>query len=105
MQHFRRPFTILWSVICALITHGSCFQPSEAAEIGREVAIPKHLQDGEEFQLPVTALVAYGQKLFTAVWTIQEGGGRPQTKGTGAPLSDSNDPLVFPRNFNRLSAP
>jgi hypothetical protein len=26
------------------------------------------------------------------------------TKGTGAPLSDPTDPLVFPRNFNRLSA-
>jgi mono/diheme cytochrome c family protein len=31
--------------------------------------------------------------------------GRPLTKGTGAPLSDFQDPLLFPRNFNRVSAP
>src|SRR5713226_7919605 len=76
-----------------------------AAELGREVAVPKHLQDGEEYQLTPKALIEHGRKLFTAVWTVQEGGGRPLTKGTGARLSDMNDPLVFPRNFNRLSAP
>src|SRR3989442_9828549 len=27
------------------------------------------------------------------------------TKGTGAALSDPGSPLVFPRNFNRISAP
>jgi len=27
------------------------------------------------------------------------------SKGTGEPLSDLSDPLVFPRNFNRLSGP
>ena len=26
-------------------------------------------------------------------------------KGTGAVLSDPNSPLLFPRNFNRISAP
>ena len=76
-----------------------------ASEIGREVAIPRHLQDGEEFQVPLKQLLDHGQKLFTAVWTSEEGGGRPLTKGTGAPLSDPNSPLLFPRNFNRISAP
>jgi di-heme oxidoreductase (putative peroxidase) len=76
-----------------------------AAEIGREVAIPRHLQDGEEYQIPLQQLIQYGQKLFTAVWTIQEGGGRPLTKGTGMPLSDPNSPLLFPHNFNRISGP
>ena len=32
-------------------------------------------------------------------------GGRPLTKGTGAPLVDQSSPLLFPRNFNRVSAP
>src|SRR5262249_18300667 len=32
-------------------------------------------------------------------------GGRPMRKGTGNPLSDPSNPLVFPRNFNRISAP
>jgi hypothetical protein len=76
-----------------------------AAEIGREVAIPRHLQDGEEFRISLRELLEHGKKLFTAVWTIQEGGGRPLTKGTGNPVTDPSDPLVFPRNFNRLSAP
>ena len=76
-----------------------------AAEIGREVAVPRHLHDGEEFRVSLRQLLEHGRKLFTAVWTIQEGGGRPLTKGTGNPLQDPTDPLVFPRNFNRISAP
>lgn len=83
----------------------SMVRAGEAAEIGREVAIPAHLQDGQEFQVSLRDLLAHGKQLFTANWTSQEGGGRPLTKGTGAPLSDPFDPLVFPRNFNRLSAP
>src|SRR5262249_39371381 len=73
--------------------------------IGREVAVPTHLVDGQEFSMPIDALLAHGRALFTAVWTIQEGGGRPRTKGTGAPLSDNSSPLEFPRAFNRISAP
>ena len=76
-----------------------------AAEIGKEVAVPRHLQDGEEFQISLRKLLEHGRRLFTAVWTIEEGGGRPMTKGTGNPLQDPSDPLVFPRNFNRISAP
>ena len=77
------------------------------SQIGREVAIPHHLQDGEEYQITIPQLVAFGEKLFTAKWTIQEGEGRPNVKGTatGTPLSDPTEPLVFPRNFNRISGP
>lgn len=73
--------------------------------IGREVAVARHLQDGEEFGLSTRELVNHGALLFKANWTIQEGGGRPLTKGTGAPLADPSSPLVFPNNFNRISAP
>jgi hypothetical protein len=78
-----------------------------SAQIGREVAISRHLQDGEEYQITIPQLVAFGEKLFTAKWTIQEGQGRPNTKGTGPapPLSNPSEPLVFPRNFNRISGP
>jgi hypothetical protein len=76
-----------------------------AAQIGSEKAIPKHLRDGEEFDISLAALLKHGEDLFRAVWTPQEGGGRPLSKGTGAPLSDLGAPLVFPRNFNRISGP
>lgn len=76
-----------------------------SSQVGREVAVPRHLQDGQEFQLPLRLLVSHGRLLFSANWTVQEGGGRPLTKGTGNPLADSSAPLVFPRNFNRVSAP
>ena len=72
---------------------------------GREVAVASHLQDGEDVDRNVLQLIDHGRELFEAVWTDQEGGGRPLTKGTGAPLADPSDPLVFPRNFNRISAP
>ncbi len=73
--------------------------------IGREVAIADHLRDGEEFMVPLPELLAHGQELFAANWTSQEGAGRPLSKGTGAMLSDSDNPLTFPRNFNRISGP
>ena len=75
------------------------------SELGREVAIPRHLQDGEEFTVSLRQLIDYGFRLFTAQFTIQEGAGRPRSKGTGAPISDPAFPLIFPRNFDRLSAP
>jgi len=75
------------------------------SSIGREVAVTRHLADGEEFSMPLHRLLARGQRLFTAAWTIQEGGGRPLTKGTGNPLTDRSSPLAFPRNFNRVSGP
>src|SRR5437867_1882416 len=75
------------------------------AQIGREVAIARNLQNGEEFNVSAAYLLSYGSSLFTANWTIQEGQGRPLLKGTGKPLSDPNSPLVFPRNMNRLSGP
>lgn len=77
----------------------------DESSIGREVAIPRHLQDNEEYQIPLGSLIEYGKKLFTASWTIQEGAGRPLTKGTGDPLSDPSRPLVFPRTGNRISGP
>lgn len=75
------------------------------ALIGREVSVPRHLQDGEELTLPLRALVEHGRHLFEANWTVEEGGGRPLTKGNGSPLADPAAPLVFPHNFNRVSAP
>src|ERR1700680_4271584 len=79
----------------------------DGSQIGREVAVPRHLQDGEEYQVTIPQLIAFGEKLFTAKWTSQEGQGRPNTKGTGPapPLSNPGEPLVFPRNFNRISGP
>jgi len=78
---------------------------SPSSQVGREVAIPVHLQDGEEFNLPVRPLIQFGAKLFNAKFTAQEGAGRPLSKGTGDPLSDLSSPLVFPRNFDRISSP
>jgi hypothetical protein len=76
-----------------------------SAQIGREVAVARHLADGEEFTVPLRALLDHGRLLFTAMWTAQEGAGRPLVKGTGGALADRTDPLLFPRNFNRVSAP
>jgi hypothetical protein len=63
------------------------------------------LQDDEEYDMPLRDLLAHGERLFSATWTVQEGAGRPLTKGTGASLTDMDSPLIFPRNFNRISAP
>jgi len=80
-------------------------QTRTRAKIGQEVAIPRHMQNGEEYQASIRELISYGEKLFTAMWTVQEGAGRPFSKGTGMMLADLRDPLIFPRNFNRISGP
>ena len=99
------PF-IGWPCRRTLVLAAACLAaPIGAAELGREVSVPVHLADGEEFSIEAEDLVAHGRLLFDAMWTIQEGGGRPQTDGTGAPLADMSAPLVFPRNFNRISGP
>lgn len=76
-----------------------------AQELGAERALDHHLEDGEEYLLPVSDLLDHGRRLFAARWTTQDGAGRPLSKGTGAPLADPLTPLVFPRNFNRISGP
>jgi hypothetical protein len=103
-------FSLLFAAlgVAAWLLTGSLTSRSHSADdprIGQEVAIPRHLQDGEEYDLRLPELLDHGARLFSAVWTGQEGGGRPLTKGTGEPLADPSDPLVFPRNFNRISAP
>lgn len=76
-----------------------------SVQLGREVAVEKQLEDGEEFTTSLIELIAHGKLLFDANWTVQEGAGRPGLKGTGAPLADPDSPLHFPFNFNRISAP
>ena len=76
-----------------------------ASRIGQETAVARHLRDGEEFSLPLAALVDHGRILFSANWTAQDGGGRPLAKGTGEALSDRARPLEGTRAFNRISGP
>src|SRR5262245_355345 len=86
------------------VLHATC--PIQGCtQLGQEVSIPVHLVDGQEFTMSTKDLLAFGQALFTAMWTSSEGQGRPMSKGTGNPLSDPSSPLVFPRNFNRISSP
>jgi len=99
-----RRFYVLTTVLLAFIVCGATVA-TQTPTIGREMAVPRHLQDGEEFTLSTKALIEHGRTLFTAAWTIEDGGGRPLTKGTGNPLGDTTSPLLFPRNFNRISAP
>ncbi|MEZ4863687.1 MAG: hypothetical protein R3C14_20365 [Caldilineaceae bacterium] len=88
-----------------LSVSASTAQSRPTPVIGREVAVARHLQDGEEFRISLPALLAQGHDLFAANWTSQEGGGRPLSKGTGAMLTDRDHPLTFPHNFNRISGP
>src|SRR3954447_6820754 len=60
----------------------------QAPPLGAEVAIARHLADGDEYNVSLRKLLRHGQQLFEAVFTPQEGGGRPLSKGTGDPVSD-----------------
>ena len=76
-------------VLMALLMVGALVAPipvsAQTADlIGKELSVPQHLQDGQEFQTSLPNLIAFGSQLFSARWTTQEGQGRPQTKGTGS---------------------
>jgi hypothetical protein len=102
MAHHKLSIWVV-AVTASVVAGGSYV--AGASKIGQEVAVPVHLQDGQEFQMTAAQLAAFGKKLFTAMWTSQEGAGRPMTKGTGNPISDATSPLVFAHNFNRISGP
>ena len=76
------------------VTFTLCFS-SALGQIGEDRALPNHLADGQEYTLPLKKLLGHGEKVFAARWTVQEGFGRPLSKGTGAALSDLSDPLVW----------
>jgi len=86
---------------------GSLITTSAFAQqpLGREVSTPSHLASGQEFTSPIRSLVRHGKELFKANWTVEEGGGRPLTTGTGNPLADPNSPLIGMHAFNRVSGP
>jgi hypothetical protein len=99
-------FACLAALELALWAAPLAIRASESkSQLGREVAMTKHLADDEEFRMPLTDLIAWGKKIFCANWTEQEGGGRPLVKGNGKVLSDPANPLVGARAFNRISAP
>ncbi len=101
-----RPRFVFLLLIPVAVLVTAADQPSKwEKQIGREVSIPEHLQDGDEFRLPLLDLIAYGKRVFCANWTEQEGAGRPLVKGTGKALSNPGKPLTGLRSFNRISGP
>lgn len=99
------PLRLLLSTVFAAACGALASTAAQDRPLGLEVGLARHLANGEERRLSTSDLLTQGEKLFTASWTVQEGAGRPLSKGTGSPLVDAMTPLTFPRNFNRLSAP
>ena len=102
-----RLISIVAALLCAAIVFAGEQIDASAprSAIGREFGLSEHLQDDEEFALPLAKLVEHGRRVFVANWTVEEGGGRPLTKGNGRQLSDVKVPLVGARSFNRVSGP
>ena len=48
--------------------------------IGQERALVRHLNDNAEQDHPIASLLAFGRRVFNAMWTEEDGGGRPMTK-------------------------
>jgi hypothetical protein len=71
-----------WGLYClSLFLAAPIRAQTSSSQVGREVAIPAHLQDGDEFTTPIRSLILYGEKLFNAKFTVQEGAGRPLSRG------------------------
>ena len=58
--------TIVGIVGLMLATALTLRAQSGPSSIGREVSVPTHLRDGEEFSVPLSALLTHGQLLFNA---------------------------------------
>jgi hypothetical protein len=89
---------------CLLLTWSLAAQSARSG-VGQELAVARHLTDGDEFKMSAAALVSYGRTLFEANWTELDGAGRPLSKGTGGALSDRAHPLEGARAYNRISGP
>jgi cytochrome c peroxidase len=111
MSRAKTAVSLKWASICAIAASfglGVVVAQTPApkqSKIGQEHAIDRHLQDDEEFRVPLLELIEYGKKVFCANWTDQDGAGRPLTKGTGKPISDPSSPLKGARAWNRVSGP
>ena len=92
----------IYVVLVSAFAHQSATQTPEL--IGREVSGYQRLADGRELEIPLAELLERGRLAFEAVWTPQEGGGRPLTNGAGGELANPLRRLEFPFNFNRVSA-
>lgn len=98
----RGTVTVRWFLAAVVV--GGLGPMANAASLGEEVSVPRHLA-GPAAGVPLPELLRHGERLFSAAWTSQEGGGRPLMNGAGHPMVDPAAPLVFPRNFNRISGP
>lgn len=106
LRYFKRSIGyFLLTGIATLALFAQAPSSQKKSQIGSEVAVPRHLQDDEEFSMPLKEMISYGKKLFMANWTDQEGVGRPLTKGNGTGLSDPLQPLTGARAWNRISGP
>lgn len=72
--------------------------------VGREVFVPGHIRDDQEFVGGLSARPTHGRLFFTASWMEQGGGRRLLTKGAGRPPCDPSRPRSRSRTSNRLSA-
>jgi hypothetical protein len=95
----------LIALTSATIVGAATLFAAQTPSIGRELAIARHLGDGEELTLSIARVIAYGGQLFAAPWTDQDGGGRPNMTGTGRRLADPSRALTGARRFNRISGP
>ncbi|MEI7969723.1 MAG: di-heme oxidoredictase family protein [Betaproteobacteria bacterium] len=73
--------------------------------IGEERALPVHIEDEVEHSLSAQQFIAHGKRVFGAIFTEEDGAGRPLSKGTGRQLTDPSRPLSGLRMFNRISGP
>jgi hypothetical protein len=93
---------LLRPLVALLLT--GLLSAQDTDEIGREVSGYIPTPDSEVAGLSIAELLERGKIAFSALWTHQEGGGRPMTGGTGNPLANPQRRLDFPLNFNRVSA-
>jgi cytochrome c peroxidase len=86
MKRHSKTFLLTFGSI--LVAGGVLF-PKQLQQLGDVPAIPLHMNEGdiESGRIPFDDVVAYGEKLFTAVFNRLDGAGRPGTTADAKPRS------------------
>ncbi|MBK9129882.1 MAG: hypothetical protein IPM13_19205 [Phycisphaerales bacterium] len=99
------PFRVLSlaSLALAFPACSSKRSPATVRATGETGVVGRHVDHAAiaAGQVPMSEALAHGRLLFTANFNTLDGGGRPETTGTGAHRARRKEP----QNFNRLSAP
>jgi len=99
-SRLRRPLLLIFMTILA--SAAWCQDRTQTNLIGKEVAIPRHLQDGEEYELSIPKLIQFGESLFNGLRAYDNQ--RLLPSGPESPHEDPKELIECCQSWSGMSA-